>query len=143
MILSPNFTLAELVLSETAVRHGIDNTPPPAIVERLKATARGLEAVRTRLGALPLLITSGYRCLRLNRLLRSKDCSQHVLGEAADFICPRFGTPLAVAAALRDSEIAYDQMILEFGRWVHISFRELGRREALIIDHGGAKPMLT
>lgn len=126
MMLSPHFALAEFLVSETAARLGIDNDPPLEVVQALKRTAQGLELVRVRLGLAPIIITSGYRSLALNRAIGSKDTSQYVTGEAADFICPRFGTPAEIVVALRDSGIEYDQLILEFagsGRgWVHCSF---------------------
>lgn len=141
MNLSPHFTLAEFVISETAARAGIDNDPPLEIVAALKRTAQGLEAVRVRLGGAPITVTSGYRCPALNAAIGGAKDSQHMRGEAADFICPRFGSPTEVATALRDSGIEYDQLIIEFGRWVHISFSAAPRRQALIIDARGTRPM--
>lgn len=136
--LSPHFTLDELTHSETAARLGIDNTPPPPVVETLRRTAAYLEDVRARLGV-PLLISSGYRCLLLNRAIKSADTSQHLRGEAVDFIAPRFGSPRQIVDTLTDSDIPYDQIILEFGRWVHISFSGQGRRQALVIDQAGTR----
>ena len=140
MNLTPHFTLAEFVISETAARSGIDNDPPLEVVAALKRTAQGLEEVRTRLGK-PVTITSGYRCPALNAAIGGAKDSQHMRGEAADFICPQFGSPVDVASALRDSGVQYDQLILEFGRWVHISFAAAPRRQALIIDARGTRPM--
>lgn len=139
--LSSHFTLDELVASELAERRGIDNTPPPAVIEQLKRTALGLEAVRVRLGGCPIIVSSGYRCLELNRALGSKDTSQHVKGQAADFIAPRFGSPQEIVYALRDSGIDFDQLILEFRRWVHVSFADRPRGEVFQINHGGASPL--
>lgn len=141
MHLSAHFTLDEFTSSQVAARRGIDNTPTPPIVERLKRTAQGLETVRQRLGGFHIIVTSGYRCERLNRLVKGAKGSQHILGEAADFICPRFGAPADIAAALRDSELDYDQLILEFGEWVHISFADRPRHQALVIDRSGTRPM--
>ena len=61
MHLSEHFTLEELVASELAARHGIDNAPPIAFDVNLRHLADGLEAVRTILGNNPIHITSGYR----------------------------------------------------------------------------------
>lgn len=138
MNLSPHFTLDEFTVSETAARRGIDNTPPPDVLERLKHTAQGLEAVRTRLGA-PLTITSGFRCMAVNRALGSNDTSDHVTGDAADFICPRFGSPGTIVSALVDAGIPFDQLIHEFGRWVHISFAPRMRGQVLTIDRNGTR----
>lgn len=139
--LSPHFTLDELTLSQTAARMGIDNTPTAAALAALQRTALGLEAVRMRLGGGPIGVSSGYRCLTLNRAIGSKDGSQHVLGEAADFTAPRFGSPRQIVDALVDSDVPYDQLILEFGRWVHISFATQPRRTAFAIDRDGVGPL--
>jgi hypothetical protein len=141
MNLTTHFTLSELLVSGEAARRGIDNTPTPEALAALKLTALGLETVRMRLGGAPILISSGYRCLALNRAIGSKDTSQHITGQAADFICPRFGTPREVVAALRDSGVAFDQLILEFDRWVHISFADKPRHMVLEIDDKGTRQL--
>ena len=143
MNLSPHFTLAEFVVSDTAARRGIDNDPPAELLHALKRTAQGLEAVRVRLGGAPIIVTSGYRSPALNAAVGGQPSSQHTRGEAADFIAPRFGSPTEVAAALRDSGVDYDQLILEFGRWVHISFSQAPRHQALVIDARGTRPMFA
>lgn len=143
MNLSPHFTLAEFTISETAARAGIDNDPPLELLPALKRTALGLELVRTRLGGMVVQVTSGYRCAALNAAVGGRQDSQHTRGEAADFICPRFGTPTEVATALRDSDVPYDQLIIEFGRWVHISFSAAPRHQALVIDRSGTRPMFA
>ena len=132
MQLSQNFALSDLIRSETAEAEGIDNTPPPGIVENLKRLAAGLEAVRALLGA-PLEISSGYRCAALNEAVGGSGTSQHLQGLAADFACPGFGTPLEVADAIRRSGLEFDQCILEYGRWVHLSFSDAPRRRILTI----------
>ena len=50
MNLSPNFTLEELTSSETAARHGLDNTPGPVAMQNLQRLANFLEEVRKVLG---------------------------------------------------------------------------------------------
>lgn len=139
MNLSSHFTLDELVASQEAARAGIDNTPPADVVERLKHTALGLEAVRIRLGV-PVVVSSGFRCLTLNRRLGSADTSDHVKGDAADFIAPRFGSSSTIVSALIDAGIEYDQLIDEFGRWVHVSFGPRRRGQVLTIDARGTRP---
>ena len=145
MNLSAHFTLEEFTTSQTAARRGIDNSPAADVLERMKKTAQGLEAVRVRLGCAPITVTSGYRSPALNAAIGGAAQSQHMTGEAADFICPRFGSPAEIAAALVDSGIAYDQLILEFagkgGGWVHISFSENPRHHALSIDRTGTRPL--
>jgi hypothetical protein len=130
--LSRYYTLARLTRSDTALARGIDNTPPPDALENLRRLARGLDAVRRLLGH-PLAITSGYRCPALNAAVGGAPASQHAQGLAADFTCPGFGPPLEVVRAIRDSSIAFDQCIYEFGEWVHLSFSPAPRRRVLTI----------
>ena len=139
MNLSPHFTLAEMTTSQTAARRRLDNTPPPAVLAALHRTALGLETVRMLLGA-PIVITSGYRSPEVNRAVGGAWNSQHMTGEAADIIVPGYGTPDDVVRKLvAHKEIPYDQCILEFDRWVHISFSASPRHQALVIDHGGIR----
>ena len=138
-MLSPHFSLAELTASETAARKGIDNTPPEPVRAALQRTALGLEAVRSLLGA-PIIISSGYRSPALNKLVGGQRNSQHLTGEAADFIAPGFGPPAAIVARIVASAVDYDQVIVEYGRWVHISFSDTARRQALVIDATGVRP---
>ena len=85
--LSPHFKLKEFTKSRTARENGIDNTPPPEAVEKLRALCvHTLEPLREALG-LPIIITSGYRCKALNeRITHHSATSQHMQGEAADFM---------------------------------------------------------
>lgn len=130
MNLSEHFTLAEFTFSQKAIRFGISNEPNKSEIENLKHTAEGMERVRTILGNLPIHITSGFRCLRLNAAVGSKATSAHVDGYAADFICPSFGTPLEICRKLAESDLVFDQLIHE-GTWVHISFAPSSRKQVL------------
>ena len=135
MLLTPNFPLAILVRSETAEQQGIDNTPLPEVLDNLRILAAGLEQVQALLGY-PLEISSAYRCPALNAAVGGSTTSQHVQGLAADFVCPDFGPPLEIARAIGDSAIGFDQCILEFGRWVHVSFSPQPRGRVLTIYDG-------
>ena len=137
---SPNFSLDELTFSETATRKGIDNTPSDDVLDNLYKTAMEMENGRELLNNNPILISSGYRCLELNTLLGSKPTSAHIRGLACDFTCPKFGDPDDIVDAIFKSDIQYDQIILEFDKWVHLAFPENGksaRKKALIINKKG------
>ena len=140
MKLADHFTLEELTHSQTAARLGLDNDPPPDVVDTLTRTAHGLEMVRVLLQA-PILVSSGYRSPKVNRAVGGAANSQHILGEAADFTAPGFGDPTEIVRAIMRSTrpIPYDQLIVEFGRWVHISFSRSPRHQALVIDHDGTR----
>ena len=117
MNLSPHFSLAELVASQVATRKGIDNTPAPTVVANLTRLAALLEQVRALVGA-PIAISSGYRSPALNKAVGGAGNSAHVLGLAADISTTKL-TPKALALLIRQSDIAFDQLIYE-GTWVHI-----------------------
>ena len=142
MKLSEHFTLDELTASETALRKGINNTAPPVITEKLRMLAATLEQVRSLLGNNSIRISSGYRCLELNRAIGSGDLSAHTLGYAVDFTCPGFGTPKEVANKIAESPIRFDQVIYE-GTWVHLSIDPRNRREVLTAHFGKGKTSYT
>jgi hypothetical protein len=140
MNLSPNFTLEEMTHSNTAARLNIENKPTVEIIDNLTFLAKELENVRILLSA-PMLISSGFRCYALNDFLGSKRTSSHTQGLAVDFISPSFGSPRSIVSAIVKSNINYDQVILEFDRWVHLSFHPTEpRKQALIIDKKGTRP---
>jgi hypothetical protein len=138
MKLSEHFNLDEFTTSQTATRKGIDNTPSPAVTERLRMLAATLEQVRSLLGNNSIRISSGYRSLALNRAIGSGDTSAHVLGYAVDFTCPKFGTPKEVANKIAESPIKFDQLIYE-GTWIHLSVDPRNRREVLTATFKGGK----
>ncbi len=140
MMLSPNFALSEFTESQTAARLGLDNDPPAELYETLKATARCMEDVRDLLGGKAVLVSSAYRSPEVNKAVGGSASSQHTKGEAVDFTCPKFGTPREIVAKIKDSPLLFDQLILEFDRWVHISFSTRNRRQTLIIDRNGTRP---
>jgi hypothetical protein len=137
MKLTPNFYLAEFTKSNYATRHGIKNIPSPKVMQNLQVLANGLEQVRELLGT-PIAISSGYRCMELNRALGGSKNSAHMLGYAADFDSNAYGMPLDIVKAIINSEIEFDQLIEE-GEWVHISFDPKMRGEALIATFKNGK----
>lgn len=132
MQLTEHFSLEELIASDVAARKGIDNRPPAGLLPNLRLLGQGLEQVRAQLGGLPIHVNSGYRSQALNAAVGGAAGSWHILGLAADIICPKFGSPLQVCRAIAESGLAVDQVIHEFGTWCHVSFPSplhAGRRE--------------
>ncbi|KUZ33599.1 D-Ala-D-Ala carboxypeptidase family metallohydrolase [Burkholderia territorii] len=143
--LTAHFTLEELVASDTARRRGIDNTPSATVAANLRRTAEALERVRELLGGRPVVVTSGYRSPALNSAIGGVPNSAHKLGLAADFVCPKFGTPLDICRAISRSSIEFDQLIQE-GTWVHIGLAAAGvkpRRQVLTASFGSARTMYS
>jgi len=129
MKLTEHFSLEELIISETATRKGIDNTPSPHVIGNLLITAQGLEKVRELLKK-PITVSSGYRSPALNRVIGGSDKSAHTLGYAADFNCYGYGSAYEVCKAIERSGIKFDQLIYE-QTWSHISFAPTMRQEVL------------
>jgi hypothetical protein len=124
MKLTENFSLEEFLVSQTAIRHGINMDPPVDVIENLRRLCVDiLQPARDILGV-PFSISSGYRPLELNELIGGSTTSAHPYGRAADVIPHRPITPLKLAETIRDMELPYDQVIQEFGRWVHIGISE-------------------
>jgi hypothetical protein len=141
MNLSQNFTLEEMTASETAERHGIDNTPNNDVLMTLRRLALFLEEVRTVVG-MPLRINSAYRSPEANQKVGGKSTSQHCRGAAADLKVKGM-TPDQVVQAIIKAKLPYDQVIREFDSWTHVSISNSKdikpRGQALIIDKKGTR----
>ena len=142
MNLSPNFTLEELTRSEAAARNGWDNTPNEAEIENLKRLEALLQDVKAAVGGKPVIINSGFRSKQVNDAVGSNDRSQHRLGCAADLRVPGM-TPRQVVEACIEAKVPFDQIILEFDSWTHISVPNTPdaapRGSKLIIDRQGTR----
>ena len=126
MQLSRNFSLQELIKSDTAIRKGIDNNPNADQIEKLKALCENiLQPVRDHFGRVK--VTSGYRSPELCSAIGSSVNSQHAKAEAADFEC--IGVDNAELADWINQNLPYDQLICEFytpgepnSGWIHCSY---------------------
>ena len=142
MQLTPNFSLEELTVSDTARRRRISNAPTPAHLRNLRRTAALLEEIRALFGV-PLQVTSGYRNPQVNALVGGVPTSAHALGLAADFHVKGLDD-LSAAKRIRDSGIVFDQLIHEAGRCVHVGLQAAGktqRRQVLRQPGGPGSPV--
>ena len=111
MKLSRNFSLQEMIKSDTAIRLDIDNNPNADQVEKLKALCENvLQPVRDHFGRVK--VTSGYRSPELCAAIGSSVNSQHAKAEAADFEV--IGVDNAEVADWVKMNCETDQLILEF-----------------------------
>jgi hypothetical protein len=130
MRLSANFTLEEFLVSQTAERHGIDMTPPPQVVSNLQKLCEVcLQPLRAAVQR-PIFISSGYRSPDLNSLIGGSKTSAHMAGNAADFRVAGM-TPFQTCELIVEMGLPYDQVIHEFGRWVHLGVADILRGEEL------------
>lgn len=150
MNLSENFTLDEFIYSPTAIKHGIDNTPPAEHIENIKElVTKVVQPVRHFLRQ-PLKINSGYRHPDLNAKIggaskvvagKKVPTSQHCSGEAVDLHCS--GRNAEIFRYIK-ANLDFDQLIWEFGTdkepaWVHVSYSKKNRKQALKAVKEGAK----
>jgi len=125
--LSKHFSYDEMTRSQTASRNNIDNTPSSEQVNNLIALCDNiLEPVRIHFKK-PVTVTSGFRCQELNSKIGSTNRSQHTKGEAADFVVNGKPTVTEVWKWIIESDLDFDQVIQEFGRWIHVSFKVEGK----------------
>jgi hypothetical protein len=152
--LTRNFTLEELLKSDTADRWGFKEqyTPPENVIENLKdLCVYILQPLRDEL-KLPIRISSGYRCPRVNakiggasRMINGKvtQTSDHVLGRAADISVVINGVRAnqelvkTLSKMIKSSTFEWDQIILENGSlanpsWIHISYRKGENRKQIL-----------
>ena len=127
------FTIAELIKSDTATRQGIDNTPSQDIKQKLlNLIIYCLDPIREIYGK-PIIVTSGYRCERLNQAVGGASGSQHKRGEAADLV-PGSGGNLKDLYRAIIKFGKYDQLIFESNSWAHVSYTNSPRRQILYYD---------
>jgi zinc D-Ala-D-Ala carboxypeptidase len=136
-----NFEIQEFELSETAIRHKIDNTIPVSLYPSLKILMEHLELIRAGFNK-PVLITSGYRSPKLNTKIKGSKGSQHMRCEAADFTISKTSNKDVIDYIKKN--VLYDQLIDEFGSWIHYSIKASGnRKEHLVFKHVNGEVVKT
>ena len=123
--LSKNFTLDEFTRSQTAARMGRQIIATPLVTRNLINLCESvLQPIRDRVG--PIQISSGYRPDWLNKKIGGARNSAHLTGRAADFHAKELSVQDLFYTIAR-SDIPYDKVIIEFGRWVHIQVPEINK----------------
>lgn len=124
-----HFTFDELLRSQTAVRHAIVNEPflydETEVYKNLEALVDNLlDPIRERF-ATPIVVTSGYRCKKLNEIVGGVENSQHRKGQAVDFYFLGFDRKELSEAFFEISDnFDFDQMIYYKKKgFIHISYK--------------------
>lgn len=134
-----HFTLSEFFNSSTAVKNGIKNEPSPderaTIVRNINSLVDNvLDPIRDKF-CTPVIITSGYRCPQVNKLVGGVDNSQHMSGHAADFHI-KGGTHLTMRQVFLNiyDTMDFDQLIYyRHKNIIHVSYVEnCNRHEAFL-----------
>lgn len=137
MNLSKNFTLDEMLESQTARRKVIQEqfTPSENVKENLrKLCVNVLQPLRDKLGK-PIHVSSGYRCKRLNKAIGGAVTSQHTEGKAADL--QGIGITNKELFDFIKDNLIFDQLIFEYGTkeepaWVHVSYDDKRMRKQVL-----------
>lgn len=133
------FTFEELLRSEIAIKNDIVNMPccwrESDVYGKLwDLVVNLLDPIREKF-AVPVIITSGYRCKRLNELVKGVEDSQHREGKAADFYFAGFTAKEMMQAFYEIADnFDFDQLIYYKKRhFIHISYNgDNNRHEAFI-----------
>lgn len=118
-----NFTITELIKSDTADKNNINNTPDiNSLDNMLELIFYVLQPLREKLGK-PMIITSGYRNSQVNKLVDGASNSGHLTGRCAD-IHVNGMTAKELYNFIKKSGVKYRQCILESNSWVHIDYKK-------------------
>lgn len=143
---SKYFTVDEMLVSATGERLKIKNVLPDMYKPALLNTMQKMDIIREALGH-PIIVLSGFRSDELNVAVGGSKKSWHRKGQAVDFVCPKFGSPLEICKAIhlyvqKHPEVRYHELIHEYNSWVHIAFPTPGQQpmmELLTINKKGTK----
>ena len=131
MNLSKNFTLEEATFSQTAARLGLSNQPDARQLDNMKRAAAQLENIRALVG--PLKVSSWLRQPAVNAAIPgSSGKSSHMDGWAIDVKSAQY-SPIELCRIVVNSGVKFDQVIHEYGAWMHISFAPEMRQQTLTI----------
>ena len=137
MKLSPNFSLAEMTKSDTALRLDMDNTPGDEEIANMTELAENvLQKVREHF-AKGVKVNSGFRHPDVNAAVGGSKTSDHCKGMAADIEIP--GVANADLAQWIVDNCDFRQVILEFytpgipdSGWVHVSYNPADNKKQVL-----------
>ena len=131
------FTIDELCYSYTAEKNNIKNTPNKEEIKNLQNLIdEVLQPLRVAYNK-PIIVTTGFRCSELNKLVGGKPNSQHIRGQAADIV-PKDIDDLDILFELCKNLPSFDQLLYEKSKnkkWIHISYKDLIYNRNQVIDN--------
>tara|TARA_Y100000592_G_C5453126_1_gene309813 strand:- start:754 stop:1296 length:543 start_codon:yes stop_codon:yes gene_type:complete len=139
------FRLKHLIWSNTAKNNGINNFPGVDSSPSQSEIIANLEKLMINiidpivLEFPDLIISSGYRCKKLNDFIGGSNTSQHMFGQAIDIQVP--GVPTSDLYNYIFSNIkGWDQLIWEYpekgkNSWVHVSYSSQNRKKTTLASN--------
>ena len=141
-----NFKLIDFIKSEKADIFKIDNNPPKHIIENINLLVLNVLDPARELLNKPIIISSGFRCLKLNLAVKGSKTSQHLTGEAADISC----SDNSYLFSLIKNNLIFDQLIYETKdkydskgnkvgliSWIHVSYSKNKNKKQAFKMHNG------
>ena len=143
--LTKNFYKEEFTKSTTAENNRIDNSLPKKYEDNLKKLSEQLQIIRDEFNE-PIVVSSGYRCIKLNKKVGGVKNSDHLYGCAADIKTTT--DKLAhnkrlwdiIVKLAKEKKIHLRQIIHEYGNtigpdWIHVSVNNIynGYRDNQIV----------
>lgn len=125
--LSKNFLLSEFVRSASAKRNNLHQQftiELNVLVNIIYLTTNLLQPLRENVG--PINITSGYRCTEVNVIVGGANSSQHLHGQAVDFVCKDFSKAISFI-----KNKTFDQLIV-YDSFIHVSLTTSLNRKQVI-----------
>ena len=130
-MLSASFNLDEFIISQVAERHGYRNEPNEKQIENLRLLCVNVLQPLREIINVPIFINSGFRSFDVNAAVGGRFNSQHLEGKATDFIVPSMNLIDVFNIVLQ--KLSFDQLIYEFGKWIHVSWNsETNRKDVMI-----------
>lgn len=130
------FTLKEMTKSDTAIRRRISNVPNEQEKQNIyQLVEKILDPLREAYGK-PIIVSSGFRCEKLNTAVRGSKTSQHKTGQAADIrsLEDTREENKKLFDLIKKLNLPFDQLINEYDYdWVHVSYSDRNRKQILVI----------
>ncbi len=122
------FTFDEFTRSATASANGVGNIPGPQETSNIYSLIEHvLDPVRKMWGS-PIIVSSGYRCPKLNALVNGARNSSHMTGQAADITVGGKVQNWQLYTKIKSSDVPFTKLIFERNKknvyWIHISYIE-------------------
>lgn len=134
--ISKNFSLSELIRTNTGL---VNTSDIQSLVNMVHLSLMILQPLRGYLGC-AVNVNSCFRSKAVNKNVGGSGSSQHLLGQAVDFVCE----DMVAAFNYILNNLPFDQLIWEKGTesspaWIHVSYNPWGKnRKKVFFTRNGS-----